>query len=133
MEDIVEQMDGELQRGRVRFREDEDVGEQRNIRQRQPLTRTEPFVQRVHLSMGNVKVYQGENGSQNRQLGPNSQFISLEELISNGSRHGTVMICFILGISTASSETHISQRSHNGNRGQTNIVRHSRKISIMCE
>ena len=115
-----------------RIRNREDVENERNVRQRQPPTRTEPFVERVDLSMSNVRVVQGSNGLRSRKLGPNTQFISLEDLINSGSRHRTVLIGFILGISTALGETHIAQRSHNGNRNQTHIVRHSRKISIMC-
>ena len=133
MSEIAEEMIIENQQnGSIRYRENDDMGDERNVRQRQLLPRTEPFVKRVDLSMENLKVFQGANGLRNRQLGPNYKFISLEELISNGSRHGTVMICFILGISTASNETHIAQRSNNSSRNQTNIVRHSRKITMMC-
>ena len=61
-----------------RIRNREDVENERNVRQRQPPTGTEPFVERVDLSMSNVRVVQGSNGLQSRQLGPNTRFISLE-------------------------------------------------------
>ena len=42
------------------------------------------------------------------------------------------MIAMILSFSTSSNETRIAQRSHNGARGSMSIVRHTRKITVMC-
>ena len=54
------------QNERIHNREDEDIENERTVRQRQPPTRTEPFVKRVDLSMSNISVFQGSNGVRNR-------------------------------------------------------------------
>ena len=67
-----------------------------------------------------------------RQLGPNSKFISLNNLITEGGQHGTIMVGMILSITASTDQTQITQRTYNATRGQMSTVRHSRKITIMC-
>ena len=116
----------------VHDRDEENVNEHRNVRQRQPRVRFEPFEPRVDLVIDNINIYQGTNSLRSRQLGPRSRFISLENLVSEGGQHGTIMVAMILSISTSSNETRITQRSYNGARGTVSTVRHTRKITIMC-
>lgn len=111
---------------------DIDNADDRNVRQRQETERYAPFLERVPMLIKNIKVFQGANSMRSRQLGPNSKFISLQDYIVSGGRHGTIMICMILSISTSSNQTQIAQKSYNGVRGSTSTVRHSRKITVMC-
>ena len=54
MEEIEEDMN-------VHDRNEEDVNERRNVRQRQPRERFEPFNSRVDISVQNINIYQGSN------------------------------------------------------------------------
>lgn len=125
MEEIEEDMN-------VHDRNEEDVNERQNVRQRQPRKRFEPFNSRVDISVQNINIYQGSNRLIARQLGPQSRLISLENLISNGGQYGTIMIAMILNISSSSNETRIAQKGYNGSRGTVSTVRHTRKITVMC-
>ena len=98
MEEIEEDMN-------VHDRNEDDVNERRNVCQRQPRERFEPFNSRVDISVRNINIYQGSNRLIARQLGPQSRLISLENLISNGGQYGTIMIAMILNISSSSNET----------------------------
>ena len=116
----------------VRGRDEDDVNECRNVRQRRPHERYEPFQQRVNLSIENIKIYQATNIMRTRQLGPNSKFISLDNLMTEGGQHGKIMVGMILSITASTDQTQITQRTYNASRGQMSTVRHSRKITIMC-
>ena len=116
----------------VRGRDEDDVNERRNVRQRQPHERYEPFQQRVNLSIENININQGTNIMRARQLGPNSKFISLNNLMTEGGQHGTIIVGMILSITASTDQTQITQRTYNAATGQMSTVRHSRKITIMC-
>ena len=56
MEEIEEDMN-------VHDRNEDDVNERRNVRQRQPHERFEPFNSRVDISVQNINIYQGDRKS----------------------------------------------------------------------
>ena len=89
----------------IRGRDEDDVNERRNVRQRQPHERYEPFQQRVNLSIENININQGTNIMRARQLGPNSKFISLNNLMTEGGQHGTIMVGMILSITASTDQT----------------------------
>ena len=103
-----------------------------NVCQRREVQCISPFLERVEILIKNIQIYQGTNNMRTRQLGPNSRFISLEDYITSRGRHGTIMVCMILSISTSSNQTQVAQKSYNGVRGLMSTVCHSRKITVMC-
>ena len=109
----------------VRNHNNDEDNDNRNVRQQQDYERYSPFLERVEMSIENINIYYGANNMRTPQLGPNSNFISLEKYITSGSRNGTIMMCMILSISTSSNPTQVAQKSYNGVRGLTSTVRHS--------
>lgn len=106
---------------------DED---ERNVRARQPV-RTEPFVERVSLEVGNLRVVGQPNHS--RRIPTNYRLVALSQLVANATgEHGTILVATVLGISATSNETQVVQRGYNGNRGQAVAFRHTRRVTIMC-
>jgi len=98
--------------------------------------REEPFINNVDITMGNISVVRSHTVGvmQKQSFNPRSELISLNDLITHGSRHGTNIVLIILAISSTSSNssgTNVQQR-YNGNRGQVNSVRHDRRLVVMC-
>ena len=117
---------------RIRNHNNNEYDDDHNVRQKREVQRISPFLERVEMLIENVQIYQGTNNMRTRQLGPNSRFISLEDYITSRGRHGTIMVCMILSISTSSNQTQVAQKSYNGVRGLMSTVCHSRKITVMC-
>ena len=125
--------------GIVRPRPDEDGEHDRSVRQNlgnyQLPVRPNPFMANVELNMNNIEVSRSQTAGvlQRRPFNPNSQLISLHNLVTNGSQHRTNMMLIILSINSvsASSPTQVQQR-YNGSRGQVNTIRHDRRMVVMC-
>ena len=67
-----------------------------------------------------------------RPFNPNSQLISLNELISNGSRHGTNIMLIILSISSVAINAQTQcQQNRNRSRGNVDSVHHDRKMVVL--
>ena len=85
--------------------------------------------------MNNIEVSCSQTAGvlQRRPFNPNSQLISLCNLVKNGSHHGSNMILIILSINSVSESlpTQVQQR-YNGSRGQVNTVHHDRRMVVMC-
>ena len=68
-----------------------------------------------------------------RPFNPNSQLISLCDLMNKGSKYGTNLMLIILSISAVSTNNMtMYQQKSNGVKGGTNTVRHDRNMVVMC-
>lgn len=81
--------------------------------------RKEPFLSNVDLTIENISVVRSHTFGvmQKQSFNPRSTLISLNNLITHGSRHGTNIVLLILAISPTSSHsngTNVQQR-YNGN------------------
>lgn len=98
--------------------------------------RQEPFCPNVDLGMGNLQPVQSHTAGamyRGRPFNPNSELISLNSLLSKGSRHGTNIVAIILSITSAAGNHQMQvQQRYNGARGQVNSIRHDRRMVIMC-
>ena len=66
-------------------------------------------------------------------LNTNSQLISSNTLVKNGSRHGTNIVVIILFVSSASGNTTLEvKQRYSGTRSQVKNVQHGRKMVVMC-
>ena len=92
-------------------------------------------MKKIDLEIDNVSVTKSNTPGvhQRRPFNPNSNLISLCDLINNGSHYGTNLILIILSISAVSinNMTMYQQRS-NGIKGGSNTVRHDRNMVVMC-
>ena len=122
--------------GVVHPRQEENINDGRNVRQNiGTQERYEPFCANEELNLQNIRVSRSQTAGvlQRRPFNPNSMLISLHNLVTNGSCHGTNMILIILSITSvlASAPTQIQHR-YNGSRGQLNTVHHDRRMVVLC-
>ena len=125
--------------GNVHPREEaqDDLSVLRNVRQMlSNLVGKEPFIKNIDLTMENLSVVRSHTVGimQKQSFNPTSTLISLHDLVTHGSKHGTNIVLIILSISpttSSSNGTNVQQR-YNGNQGQINSVRHDRRLVVMC-
>ena len=92
------------------------------------LTKTDFDIENVSLTKSNTP-----GVHQRKPFNPNSQLISLCDLINNGSQYGTNLILIIISISAVSTNNQtMYQQKSNGVKGGTNTVRHDRNMVVMC-
>ena len=109
----------------------------RNVRQMlSNLVQKEPFLKNIDSKMENLSVLRSHTVGvmQKQSFNSTSTLISLNDLVTNGSKHGTNIVLIILSISptnSLSNGTSVQQR-YNGNWGQINSVRHDRRLVVMC-
>ena len=93
------------------------------------------FKQHVDLTMDNIEVHQSNTPGvlQRRPYNPNSQIMSLQDYIQGGTQHGKNLLLIILSISAVpiNSMTQYQQKN-NGSRGNLDMMRHDRKMFLMC-
>ena len=122
-------------------RREREEGDDRNDRPNQQqrvgdlIQRGVPFIERIPLSLNNVSVHQSTfAGGMNRPVlfPANTQLITLESLLRNGCRHGSLMILVILSINNTQSTQ--NQQPRFGGRNNTNQAStpHSRSVMFMC-
>ena len=125
--------------GVVHPRQPEDGEHYRKTRQNrgnnQVTIRPDPFKANVELRMNNIDACPSQTAGvlQRRPFNPNSELVSLLNLVTNGSHHGTNVTLIILSINSvsASSPTQVQQRC-NGSRGQVNVAHRDVRMVVMC-
>ena len=87
------------------------------------------FTANVEISMEHIE---WTGAVQRKPFNPNSCLITLNDLVTEGSMHGTNLLLIILSISSVSSNSLTQmQQWYNGNRGQVKTVRHDRRMVVM--
>ena len=130
--------------GQVHERDDEGSVRQEPSNQRRrpevinnpPINdRTGIFRTKQPISMENIELIRSNIPGVNlrRPFNPISNLIPMNELISNGSRHGQNLMLIILSISSVAINAQTKyQQSRNGSKAHIDSVRHDRKMVVLC-
>ena len=112
----------------------EDNGGEQNgaaAEQQPQQQRSEPFLPRVELTVENVTMIRGDLSAGPSTIPTRFEPISLQELVANGPRSGTVLFAMILAVG-AKESTQTQQRGFNGRQGAQATARHTRRFILMC-
>ena len=117
----------------ARAREEDDNNNDRNVRQRNDALVPRPygpFRPRDGVSVANLRIKTRTGGGD--PVPQNMTIVSLQHFLFEGPSRGSGMVMMVMSITSVGNETSVQQQRGAIGRNQTNIIRHSRKVTLLC-